>query len=343
MLDSNLPQRAATLRRTLFASALCLMVAGLALLPGCGGSAETVVDPTAPRPLILQPEAGMTYAFQSDVEQEISLTVMGQEVDIFQNITANIEWRMDSVLANGDFIGQVTHTRFRLKQEGPGTFEAFDTDDPDAEPASDMSYGMAGMAGVPFKARVTPTGDVTILDGMDAFYNNMADLAGLTDGAERDTFRTRATGEFTAEDMAQDLIAAPFLYVARRVAPDSTWDVSTTADVMLPIQLTGTARLDSATLDTTFVSLDAQVASVQDTSGGLFPSGFQNADMSGTRTGTVEFDPQTGFALQVDFKQVMSGAAEMQTERQTLNVDLSVKTRSTVEGSIRTEAEEEER
>lgn len=342
MLDLNPPRRDATLRPTLLAGALCLIVGALAILPGCGGSAETI-NPTVPRPLVLQPEAGMTYTFQSDVEQEIGLTVMGQEVDIFQNITLNIEWRVDSVLANGDFIGQATHTRFRLKQEGPGTFETFDTDDPDAEPQSDMSYGMAGMAGVPFKARVTPTGEVTILDGMDAFYNNMADLVGITDGVERDTFRTRASGEFTAEDMAQDLIAAPFLYVARRVAPDSTWEVSTTADAMLPIRLTGTARLDSATLDTTFVSLDAQVASVQDTAGGLFPSGFQNADMSGTMTGTAGFDPQTGFALQVDFEQGMSGAAEMQTERQTLNVELSVKTRSIVEGSVRTEAEEEER
>lgn len=343
MLDSNRPRRAATLRRALLASALCLIVAGLAILPGCGSSGETAVDPTAPRPLILQPEVGVTYTFQSDIEQEIGLTVMGQEVDIFQNITSNIEWRVDSVLANGGFIGQVTHTRFRLNQEGPGTFEEFDTDAPDAEPQSDMSYGMAGMAGVPFKARVTPTGDVTILDGMDAFYNNMADLSGITGAAERDTFRALASGEFTAEDMAQDLIATSFLYVTRPVAPDSTWDVSTTTDAMLPIRLTGTARLDSATLDTTFVSLNAQVASVQDTSGGLFPAGFQNADMSGTTTGTARFDPQTGFALQVDVEQGMSGTAEMQTDRQTLNVDLSVNTRSTVEGSIRTESVEQDR
>lgn len=330
----SLPLRTETLRCVLFSAALCVLVAGLTVLSGCGGSSETVVDPTAPRPLLLQPEAGVTYTFRSDVEQEIGLTVMEQEVDIVQNITSNIEWRVDSVLAGGGFTGQITPTRFRLNQEGPGTFEDFDTDDPDAEPQSDMSYGMAGIAGVPLKVRVTRTGDVTILAGMDAVYNNLADLAGITDPAERDTFRAFASEEFTSDDMARDLVAAPFLYVTRPVAPDSTWEVFRRTDMLLPVQLTGTARLDSATLDTSFVSMDARVEAVQDTSGGLFPDRFQNADMTGTATAVAKFDPQTGVALQVQLEQVMSGAAEMETERQTLSVELDVKTTSTINGEI---------
>lgn len=305
------------------------------VLPGCSGSSETVADPTAPRPLILQPAAGVTYRFQSDVEQEIGLTVMGQEVDIFQNITSNIEWRVDSALAGGGFIGQITPTRFRLNQEGPGTFEEFDTDDPEAEPQSDISYGMAGIAGVPMKVRVTPTGEVTILDGMDAIYNNMADLAGITEAAQRDTFRAMAADELTLDDMAQDLIAVPFLYVRRPVAPDSTWDVSRRTETLLPVRLTGTARLDSATLDTSFVSLNAQVEAVRDTSEGRFTGRFQNADMSGTTTAVAKFDRRTGVALRVMLDQAMAGTAEMQTERQTLNVDLRVKTTSSITGEIR--------
>lgn len=324
----------ATDRPVLLAAAFCTLAFSLLILPGCGGSGETVIDPTAPRPLILQPTEGMMYAFQSEVEQEIGLTVMGQEVQIFQDVTQNMEWRIDSVLIGGGFIGQVTHTRFRLKQEGPGTFEEYDTDDPDSEPQSDMSYGMAGLVGVPLKVRVSPTGDAIVLDGMDAIYNNLADVAGIMEAAERDTFRTLAAGEFTAEDMAQDLVAGHYLYVARPVAPDSTWDVFSRTEAVLPIEITGTARLDSASVDTSFVSLDGQITAVQDTTEGLFPDRFQNAEMTGTIAGQAMFDMQTGLALQMNVEQEMSGNAEMPTQQQTLSVDLRINTTLDITGEI---------
>jgi hypothetical protein len=197
-----------------------------------------------------------------------------------------------------------------------------------------MSYGMAGLVGVPLKVRVSPTGDAVVLDGMDAIYNNMADLSGFTDAAERDTFRTMMAEEFAAEELATDLVALPYIYESRPVAPGSTWAVSSVSETVLPIQLTGTARLDSSTLDTSFVSLDAQVKAIPDTSEGLFPNRFQNPEMSGTTTGTVKIDPETGIPLQFDLDQTLMGTAEMQTDQQTLDVDLSVRTTSATKGSI---------
>jgi hypothetical protein len=333
MLDSNLSSRAATARPVFLAAAFCALMLSLVVLPGCGGPAETVTDPTAPRPLVLQPEVDMMYRTRGVADQEITISVMGQEVNIFQEITSYIEFRVDRLLANGNFLAQVTHTRYQLEQEGPDSFEQYDTDDPDAEPQSETSFGMASLVGVPLKVRVMPTGDVTILDGMDAVYNNMTDVAGVTDAARRDTLRAVFAEELRPEDLSRDLLAGFYMYPTGTVAPGSTWTISTISDMLLPLSLQGTATMDSASVDTVYVSVEGQLESLPDTSGAL-PDSFESADLSGPFTGTVKMDRQMGFVLSIDLNQSLSGEAEMNAGGQTLPVTIAIETKGTVDGSI---------
>lgn len=333
MPASDSPVLSATARPVLLAAAFCTLAFSLLILPGCGGSAETTVDPTAPQPLVLQPEVGMTYKTHGVADQEVAINVMGQEVNVFQKLDTYIEFRIDRLLANGDFIAQATHTRFQLEQEGPDTFEEFDTDDPDAEPESEISFGMAALVGVPLKVRVTPTGDVTIIEGMDAIYNNMTDVAGVTDAARRDTLREAFAEELGPDDLSRDLLAGFYMYPTATVAPGSTWTISTRSEMLLPLLLQGTATMDSATVDTVYLSTEGQLESLPD-SMGMLPDNFQDADLSGTVSGTVKMDRQRGFALLVDLNQSLSGDAEMSAGGQTLPVTISIETKATVDGSI---------
>ncbi|HHP7236913.1 DUF6263 family protein [Longibacter sp.] len=304
------------------------------ILAGCGGAGQSV-DETQPQPLLLTPTTGDVYEVQSTLDQTIEMTIMGQTVEILQIIREDAEIRVDTVFDDGGFGAQVTSTRFRLSQEGPDSFEEFDSDDPDATPQSDLAVGMAGLANVPLQMRISPVGQVVITEGMDALYNNMADLAGVQSRTQRDTIRAYFRETFPPEDLAQDYESAFYAYTSRPVAPGSTWTVTSATSLLVPTLFDGRLRLDSLAADRVFVSGQGDVRSLTaDSVRGTIEGPFRDVDLSGSRDVQMELDRRTGFPLLTRREQTVSGSGLIRSGSRELNVQVSLTSTFEQEGTV---------
>jgi hypothetical protein len=310
-------------------SVVCTLV-----LSGCGGAGQGV-DETQPQPLLLTPTSGDVYKVQSTLDQTIEMTIMGQTVEILQTIREDAEIRVDTVFEDGGFGAQVMSTRFRLSQEGPDSFEEFDSDDPDATPESDLAVGMAGLANVPLQMRISPMGEVVITEGMDALYNNMADLAGVQSRTQRDTIRAYFRETFPPEELAQDYESEFYAYTTRPVAAGSTWTVASATSLLVPTLFEGRLRLDSLVADRVFISGQGDVQSIMaDSVRGTIEGPFRNVDLSGSRDVRIELDRRTGFPLVTTRKQTVSGSGLIRSGARELDVQVSLTSRFEQEGTV---------
>ncbi|PEN13765.1 hypothetical protein CRI94_06745 [Longibacter salinarum] len=289
-------------RWLLVLAAVCAVV-----LTGCSG-AEEGADAATPQPLLLTPSDGDVFTTESTLDQTIEMTIMGQTVEIMQTIQENTEWRVGTESSDGTVDVQVTTTRFQLTQEGPDSFEQYDSDDPDAVPQSDLAVRMAALANVPVRMRITPTGEITITGGMDALYNNMADLSGAQSRTERDSIRAYFRNAFPTEELAQEYESDLPAYTSEPVAPGSTWTVHATTSFLAPIRFDGSMRLDSLTGHRAFISGRGDVQSVPvDSVSGSINGPFQDVDLSGTRTVSSALHRRTGFPIRRTVEQRVSG------------------------------------
>jgi len=311
-----------------------LAVVGAWLVVGCSGT-ERGVEDRGPGPVVLQPSSGQVFELETELDQTMEMTVMNQTVEIRQQMTERSEWLIDTVYADGSFKAQVTTKRFRFKQEGPGVFEEYDTSDPDAASDSGMNLSMGALTDVPMQLRVTPTADVTVLDGMDAWYNNIVDLAGAETAAQRDTLRTMMREAMPPDEMAKDLESNLYLYTQTPVAPGSTWTTTASSPSILPIAFDATVRLDSLTQQQLFLQAEGAVRIV-DSGDGIMTrdNAFSDLDLIGSQTMSYTLHRKTGVPLVGKGRRTLSGTGIIRSGGNDLDVRLAFTATISVSGSV---------
>jgi hypothetical protein len=310
------------------------------ILAGCGGGGQAV-DARGSEPLLLQPSAGDVFRMEAAIEQTMRMTVMEQTVEILQEATENTEWRVQEVHDDGSFRVQYVITRFRLKQEGPGVFESYDTADTSSTPQSEMSIGMSALANVPLTMEVSPVGDISIVGGMDALYNNMVDLAVQTanqpqiTAADRDTMRAIMREALPGGSLEQDVGALFYAHTSRPVAPGSTWTTTSLVPSDLPLEFDASVRFDSLSARQMFLRADGDVRTVApDSAGGLQDNSFRDINLSGSQSASLMLHRPSGFPIASTTRRTMEGSGVIDAGGSDLNVDVSITATTTLKGTV---------
>ena len=266
--------------------------------------------------LRLAPESGVTYETQHTQQVEQTLLVQGNEIDVTQDQTITQELRVADYTAEGVTTLESTITRMQMTFDSMGNGMSYDSDaddNSDAGPLSDVIGPMIGKA-LQFE-----------LDQQGAFVGNPDTLAAQVDSLMGDA----GMGGMSDPSMVVEPLMSQFrFYPSNPVAVGDSWDIETEINMGVPFTVDATYTLDEvndavATID---VAIDLS------TDGSTIDLGQIEADafLSGTQTGTLTLDLDSGLLQSMEQSGSISGFAEFTPPNQNEMIEMDMDINSTV-------------
>mgnify|MGYP006426822641 CR=1 FL=1 len=266
--------------------------------------------------LRLAPESGATYETQHTQQIDQTLLVQGNEIDVTQDQTITQELRVANYTAEGVTTLESTITRMQVNFDSMGNAMSYDSDAEDnsnAGPLSDVIGPMVGKA-LQFE-----------LDQQGEFVGNPDTLAAQVDSLMGDA----GTGGMSDPSMLVEPLMSQFrFYPSTPVAVGDSWDIETELDMGVPFTVDATYTLDEvndavATID---IAIDLN------TDGSTIDLGQIEADafLSGTQTGTLTLDLDSGLLQSMEQSGSISGFAEFTPPNQNEPIEMDMDINSTV-------------
>lgn len=150
------------------------LAAMLALAPGGEGAAG---QQGAVR-LRMRFDAGHTVRMRMTMDQLVRQTIFGQPQDLEQTTEMVYAVAVEEVDATGNAVVRWTYDALRFEQKSLVGHLVYDSSDPNA-PVSPLLAGYAALVGASFWARMTSTGEVVDVWGVEPILRKMLDRMAL--------------------------------------------------------------------------------------------------------------------------------------------------------------------
>ncbi len=262
--------------------------------------------------LKFNPDKGSKYEYQMEMIQKINQTIMGQKMDV--NQTMILSYNMDVVEKTA------TETRLEMMYKDVSynlvsammnmTYDSKSN----ATPANTIDEMMAKIFGSllnkKFTVTLLPDGSVKSVAGMKEIINDMAKAVGNDMVSQQVT--QQLSQQFSDDAMKSTFEQSFKIYPTKAVKPGDSWNV---------VQKTGAGGMNMD-LNTTYnlKSADAgtAIADVTSTINGM------GGQITGTQSGTIEFDVKTGLPMVSKMNQKASGKVSANGMEIPMDIDSQV-------------------
>jgi len=278
---------------------LMCALAILALLASCGGGSKKL-------DLRLRLEAGKSYGVKMTADQTVTQTLAGQTQTINQTIGMAYTYDVQSVGSDGTMLVKVTYDWVLYTQDGPMGKVSYDSANPPAT-IPEAALGYAALVGKGFSAKMTPTGDITDVQGVDEMIAQMLDTLGVPEGSARAELEASLRSQFGGEALKESFEKAAFFYPDKPVAVGDSWSRPIALESGMPMILDTTWTLKAR--KNGIATVEAR-SNVQPNPGAkpLEMAGMTiTYELSGEQTGTMELDEKTGWPVSATMKQNLTG------------------------------------
>jgi len=260
--------------------------------------------------LALQLKAGQTYKTRFISDQKVKQKIQGQEVNMNQSIGFVYTFEVQRVDPSGNADCRVRYQSVIFKQDGPQGKTEYDSDHPPTTvPAQAKSF--AALVGQGFSLRITPTGRVTEVQGVDAMVDKISQAVDLPNEAARDMMRKQLKEQFGDAAVQSQMEQMLAIYPEKPVAIGDTWSrrLSITAGFPMLLENTYTlrGRKDGLALVDVVTKLSRNPAGKPLKMGPATLS----FDLSGTQQGQLSIAEASGWVERSDLKQKFSGTLKM--------------------------------
>jgi len=264
--------------------------------------------------LRLAPEVGARYKTQHTQQTEQNLLVQGNEIDVTQDQTITQELHVADYTAEGVTALESTIARVQVSFNSMGNSASYDSD---AEEHSDAG---------PLVDLFDPVVGNTLrfdLDQSGGFAGNPDTLA-----TQIDTLMGNADmGDMSDPSVFVDPIMSAFrFYPDTPVSVGESWETDTELSMGLPFDVTTTYTLDGVTDAQATIDFVVEL----DTNGSTIELGQgieADAFLSGTQSGTLTVDLESGLLQSMERSGSISGFAEFtppgQDEMMEMDMDIS--------------------
>jgi hypothetical protein len=262
--------------------------------------------------LKFNPDKGSKYEYQMEMIQKINQTIMGQKMDV--NQTMILSYNMDVVEKTA------TETRLEMMYKDVSynlvsammnmTYDSKSN----ATPANTIDEMMAKIFGSllnkKFTVTLLPDGSVKSVAGMKEIINDMAKAVGNDMVSQQVT--QQLSQQFSDDAMKSTFEQSFKIYPTKAIKPGDSWNV---------VQKTGAGGMNMD-LNTTYnlKSADAgtAIADVTSTINGM------GGQITGTQSGTIEFDVKTGLPMVSKMNQKASGKVSANGMEIPMDIDSQV-------------------
>jgi len=270
-----------------------------------------MADPPEPVTLRLKVIQGQQYNLRLFSKQKISQTVMGRKMDIGLAMRMGMAMRVLSVDAEGVMAIDTTYTSMAMTSTvgspGQKTISvSFDSERPPAKADPQMKMATA-IVGQSIVMKLSPTGAVKGIEGLDRMWKNMIAKMDLPKGADKAALeRTMAAmKEQFGEEKLRNHLNSFAMYPVDPVNIGDSWDQNTSLNVGYPISTKSKytlQKVDGGVANITLASVLAMSPGKASAKSALPPG--MKFSLSGNMGGTLTVNLATGFTQNaaIDFR-----------------------------------------
>jgi len=229
-------------------------------------------------------EKGTKSEIEIKTNQNISMTMSGQSVNIKQDVTLNQSVEVTNVSSEGSIDFSIVYDRIRFKQNAMGMEVEWDSDNPEASEGNMMAQQIAAQ----LNKAIEKTVNATIDPLGNPITNNSSEVLGETN--------------VSGFEMGM-LVVFP----DHEISVGDTWEVVTKPDPASDFTITASYKLDEFKGKTAIISFDGTVAGTE--------MHGTPAKLSGTITGKATIDGKTGWLISSTSMQTLEMEMEQQGQK----------------------------
>lgn len=308
--------------------------------------------PNADLKLSLSP--GQNRRLRITSEDKISLKLTGQSQDIQSVSTTDLEFAIEQVDANGVASIKVTYLAIREKGgSSAGTME-YDSTKPEVGANNPLAPTYSSMIGKSFVMRVTPDGKMAGFNGVDRMYLQMAQaIIENENESVRERMKERYAQDYEQraqsfidrldqqygsaserQQAVKELIESNPLFSKTKIEglvgnvivsfPDGpvdvgdSWQGKAVLPAAAPVDIDLTYTLKEKKQSVAVIGIDSKINMFDEPAPGpVGPMGPTKVTLTGSYTGSVQIDPNTGWMLHKKATMQCSGRIMMASAAQT--------------------------
>ena len=271
--------------------------------------------------LSFNPEKGAKYLYSQDILQQVTQTVMGQEMPMttdmsmtyVMDVNDNNQKEIKTQFTYQDISYTISSAMINMKYDSKKAVEN------PTEMDKMMNTMFSTMIGKPFNVNVASDGSVNSVTGMDAIGDDMVKAAtsGNPMGAQ---IGASMKQQFSDEAMKGLFEQSLKIYPNNPVKQGDNWNIE---------QVVSQSGMNSVTKTKyTLKEIKNNIATVQVESTITMkpsPAAGMEGELSGTQTGTMLIDTKTGLPVSSDISQSIKGTVKAQGMDITQNISSKIK------------------
>lgn len=273
-------------------------------------------------------EEGKSYKLQVTMEMEIVQWIEGEEQETTQTIGIGETLHVKEVDADGTATIELTFGPMSIKMKGPmGTIE-YNSEDPPDEVAL-PAKAFAAMLGQGFTLKMTPTGRVTDIQGVDKMFEAIFEAIDIPEGPMMDSVVEGLKQQFGDEALKEMMEKMTAVFPDKPVAIGDSWSLKATLATGFPVIMENTWTLTDRKDGVATINVESTFKPNPEGEPMKIGPMTMRFRLKGSQKGTFKLDEATGWFIEGELTQKMAGEVTMkgipgQTEE--MSVPMTIET-----------------
>lgn len=302
-------------RRIVVSTAAFVLLVGVAMPSG----AEKIT-------LGLHLKAGQSFSLLHIIESDLIQTLMGREMSISQTIGTGYIFEIQEVGGDGTAMCRVTYKSVQMIMDIAGNRVEYDSIKPPATvpPAAKAAAALVGQS---FSLRVSPTGHVTDVRGVEAIYEKVMKEAEIPNESARALVEEQLKEQFGADAIRESMEQTIAGYFPDHpVDIGDSWAMPMTVARPYPMNLANNCTLKGRTAGVAVIDVTAKVSTNPAAKPMRMGPIAMTYEIAGERKGQIEIEEATGWIIGARFTQQISGTIKAEGGPEgTMSIPLSGK------------------
>jgi len=271
-------------------------------------------------------KAGQSFNLLHIIESDLTQTLMGQEMNISQTTGTGYTFDVQEVGDDGTATCKVTYKSVQMIMVIAGNRVEYDSTKPPASvPAAAKTA--AALVGQSFSLRVSPTGRVTDVRGVEAIYEKVLKEAEFPNESMRATMEQQLKEQFGADAIRESMEQAIGAHFPDNpVDIGDSWVKQITVARPYPMNLANTCTLKDRKAGIAVIDVSAKISTNPAAKPMQIGPMAMSFELSGERKGQIEVEEATGWTVGARFTQQISGTIKAEGGPEgTMSIPLSGK------------------
>lgn len=276
-------------------------------------------------------EKGKTYYYDVTSDQDISQTIMGQQVAIRQQMIFGIAMEVVDKDKDSNLVISTMYNKIKFRQESATGVIEYDSD----KPASDSSDNplarvFSSMKGGSFTVVMTPMGKVKEVRGYEDLVNRVVDNVSNGSDSLKAVMKNTVGSQFSDKSVIESLESSWNIYPEETISEGDHWTKTIKTSSGFPIISENTYTVKKISSDKVTLDVSSKIHTDENTKPNSMGMLY---DISGTQTGKLVLDKQSGMIEKGDLKQEMQGSLTLRGEGpgEKLQWPMSIKSSTKIE------------